>query len=148
VGDFDGLKGPDLAVGDFGGSDTVSVLLNDGAGGFTPAPGSPFPSDGGRATSGEVGDFDGLKGPDLAVASVGSDTVSVLLNDGAGGFTPAPGSPFDSGGCFPTSVAVGDFDGLKGPDLAVANSSSGTVSVLLNDGAGGFTPAPGSPFPS
>ena len=32
----------------------------------------------------------------------------------------------------PWSVAIGDLDGINGPDLAVANSSSDDVSVLLN----------------
>ncbi len=32
----------------------------------------------------------------------------------------------------PQSVAIGDLDGVNGPDLAVANLISGDVSVLLN----------------
>ncbi|MCH8007162.1 MAG: right-handed parallel beta-helix repeat-containing protein, partial [Planctomycetes bacterium] len=36
------------------------------------------------------------------------------------------------------SVAIGDLDGVNGPDLAVANQSSGDVSVLLNQGDGTF----------
>jgi hypothetical protein len=38
-------------------------------------------------------------------------------------------------------VAVGDLDGVNGPDLAVANELGDDVSVLLNDGAGNFAPA-------
>ena len=38
----------------------------------------------------------------------------------------------------PYSVAVGDFNGDARPDLAVANYTSNTVSVLLGNGAGGF----------
>jgi FG-GAP-like repeat len=41
----------------------------------------------------------------------------------------------------PTSVARGDFNGDGKPDVAVANISSNNVSVLLGDGAGGFSPA-------
>src|SRR5881396_3796233 len=46
----------------------------------------------------------------------------------------------------PVSVAVGDFNGDRVPDLAVANNGDNTVSVLLGDGIGGFHAAPGSPF--
>src|SRR5439155_1263538 len=41
---------------------------------------------------------------------------------------------FASGGLDPSSVAVGDFNGDGVPDLAVANSRSDTVSVLLGGG--------------
>jgi hypothetical protein len=36
-------------------------------------------------------------------------------------------------GSFPYSVAVGDFNGDGKPDLAVANSDSNNVSVLINN---------------
>jgi len=55
----------------------------------------------------------------------------VLLGNGAGAFTAAPGSPFPVG-AWPTSVAVGDFNGDGKPDLAIANSNDNTVTVLLN----------------
>src|SRR5262249_25630934 len=38
----------------------------------------------------------------------------------------------------PRAVAVGDFDGDGRPDLAVANSTSNTVSILLGQGGGTF----------
>src|SRR2546427_3865796 len=44
-------------------------------------------------------------------------------------------------GTHPQSVAVGDFNGDGRPDLAVANSGSNTVSVLLGIGDGTFQPA-------
>ncbi len=50
-------------------------------------------------------------------------------------------------GAAPASVAIGDFDrdGRK-LDLAVANSGSRNVSILLGNGRGEFTQAAGSPF--
>ena len=48
----------------------------------------------------------------------------------SGGFTAATGSPFAVGTLL-ISVAVGDFNGDGIEDLAVANSSDGTVTVLL-----------------
>ena len=44
-------------------------------------------------------------------------------------------------GSAPESVAIGDLDGDQVPDLAVANSSSDNVSVLLGLGDGTFAPA-------
>src|ERR1700735_3387606 len=61
-------------------------------------------------------------------------------------FTPAPGSPVQVG-LLPESVAIGDLNGDGKPDLAIANKSDFTVTVLLGNGTGGFTAALGSPFP-
>src|ERR1035438_5079353 len=44
-------------------------------------------------------------------------------------------------GSFPQSVAVGDFNGDGKLDLALADQSSGTVSVLLGNGDGTFQAA-------
>jgi len=144
VGDFNRDGKPDLAIAnksDF----TVTVLLGNGTGGFTAALGSPFPV-GAEPQSVAVGDFNGDGKPDLAIANSGANTVTVLLGNGAGGFTPAPDSPFPVG-AVPVSVAVGDFNGDGKPDLAIANQSGNTVTVLLGNGTGGFTAASGSPFP-
>jgi hypothetical protein len=70
---------------------------------------------------------------DLAVTSnVTSSTaskVSVLLGNGDGTF----GTPFDfDTGPTPYFVIAKDFNGDGKLDLAVANYSSGTVTILLN----------------
>jgi hypothetical protein len=145
VGDFNGDGIPDLATANLGGSqDTVTVLLGNGSGGFTAAPGSPF-TVGINPTSVVVGDFNGDGIQDLAVANSSSNSISVLLGNGSGGFTAAPGSPF-AAGTNPLSVVVGDFNGDGIQDLAAANLNGGNVTVLLGNGSGGFTAAPGSPF--
>jgi hypothetical protein len=143
VGDFNADGKPDIAISNVL-DGTVTVLLGDGSGGFTPASGSPVAT-GNAPRSMAVGDFNGDGKPDLAVTNEFMNAVTVLLGDGAGGFTPASGSPFATG-TSPASVAVGDFNGDGKPDLAIANSMDGTVTVLSGTGAGGFTPASGSPF--
>ncbi len=67
----------DLVTAD--GSKTVSVLLGAGAGTLTP----PLVFAAGSVPKAvAVGDFNGDGRPDVAAANVGSDDVSVLLNDG------------------------------------------------------------------
>ncbi len=134
-GDFDGDGDLDLATAN-NGSDDVSVLLGDGAGGFVAAPAVAAGTNPRSVTS---GDFDGDGDLDLATANANSDDVSVLLGDGAGGFVAAP---VVAVGSTPFSVTSGDFDGDGDLDLATANFSSSNVSVLLGDGAGGFVAAP------
>ena len=54
-------------------------------------------------------------------------------------FGPAPiGLPV---GDAPVALAVADLDGDGATDLAVANGSEDSVSVLLGDGLGGFVAA-------
>src|SRR5439155_18991020 len=77
VGDFNGDGVPDLAVANFGsGTDSdpgsISVLLGAGDGTFQAA--QPFAA-GGTPVSVAVADFDGDGKPDLAVASVYSNSV-------------------------------------------------------------------------
>ena len=43
-------------------------------------------------------------------------------------------------GSSPASVAVGDFNGDGKPDLAVANTGSGTISIFMGNGDGAFQP--------
>src|SRR5437764_1327071 len=44
-------------------------------------------------------------------------------------------------GSGPTAVAVGDLNNDGRPDLAIANGSSATISIMLNIGNGRFAPA-------
>lgn len=143
VGDFNGDGNLDLAITNEL-DNTVTVLLGDGTGGFKPAIASPF-AVGGNPAFVVVGDFNGDGNLDLAVANLDSKNVTVLLGNGTGWFKAAPTSPF-AVGSEPVSMAVGDFNGDSIPDLAIANSGSNNVTVLLGDGTGGFKASPGSPF--
>ena len=145
TGDWNGDGRLDLAVANFG-SANVTILLGDGAGGFIPAAGSPVavgPSP--RAVT--AGDWNGDGRLDLAVANFASTNVTILLGNGAGGFSPAAGSPVATG-TSPASLTAGDWNGDGKLDLATADSGSNAITILLGDGAGGFSPAAGSPVPA
>jgi hypothetical protein len=102
---------------------------------FTEAADSPF-GVGVSPQTVESGDFNGDGRPDLAVANSGSNTVTILLAQAAGGFAAEADPPAVAGG--PKAIAVDDFNGDGRPDLAVG-SENGTVTVLLRQAAGGFT---------
>jgi len=83
--------------------------------------------------------------PDIIVANMEDETVTVLLGDGRGRFAPAPGSPFACGPA-PNDIAVADMNGDGNPDLVIANTGTPYITILLGNGKGGFAPAPHSPF--
>ena len=87
-----------------------------------------------------VGDFNSDGQPDLAVANDSypfPGTVSVLLGNADGSFQEARNF---AAGSFPSSVAVGDFNGDGRQDLVVTNfyNDSNEVSVLFGNGDGTF----------
>jgi len=105
------------------GSESVPVTARaTGAGGADPsfAPGGPIPV-GHLPFSIATADLNGDGKPDLAVANRHSNNVTVLLGNGAGGFSAAPGSPVEVGG-EPFSVVTADFNGDGRPDLAAGNA--------------------------
>jgi hypothetical protein len=84
---------------------------------------------------------------DMVIANSESATVGVLIGKGDGTFakvaTYGTGSPYANdmdSATGPLSVAVGDLDGDGKPDIVSANTSPGTVSVLLAKGDGTFAP--------
>jgi len=145
VNDLNGDGKLDLAVANLNAS-TVSVLLNNTARGPA-SPGFALKQDVGTSNgprSIAVEDLNGDGKPDLAISSVSSNSVSVLLN------TTAPGANVSSFalkkdfavGSNPVSVFASDLNRDGKPDLVVANINSNTVSVLLNTtGPGAGTPS-------
>ena len=152
-----GGRPADIAVGDWNKDgmldvvtcnegDTATVLLGNGRGGFTPAPGSPISV---AAHLVAVGDVNNDRNPDLAFTHHDSFGVVVLLGAGDGRFAPAPGSPFAAhrgAKAHNHGLALSDVNSDGRLDITTSNQDDNSVSVLLGDGRGGFTPAPGSPF--
>src|SRR6202162_295764 len=74
----------------------------------------------------------------LAIALVLLISLGYPAKSGAVTFGPATNYPVGTG---PAAVAVGDFNGDGKPDVAVANSGSTFVSILLGNGNGTFQAA-------
>ena len=144
--DFNGDGRQDLAAGSFNPppNNSIKLLLGDGAGRFNLAPGSPVSASQGIAAL-AVADFNGDGRADLAAGHIDADYVTLLLGDGSGGLSIAARPPVTFG-ISRFDVAVADFNGDNRPDLAVINSDRGWLSILLGNGDGTFSDAPGSPL--
>jgi hypothetical protein len=120
-------------------STALSQMVNSVAGnGFTSV--TTVGADG-DSTHIAVGDFDGDGKADLALSNFNNNYVSVYIGNGDGTFQPAMNSSTSSSSFpYPSSVAVGDFNGDGKLDLVVANQGSDTVGVLIGNGDGTFQP--------
>ena len=139
-----------IAAGGCAGGGCANVLLGNGDGTFNTTV-ATYNSSGISALSVAVADVNRDGHPDVVVANQCSDDtctssdVAVLLNNGSGIFAAA--APYDSGGLFSDSVAIGDVNRDGKPDIIVANSSAsstvddGNVGVLLGNGDGTFKTA-------
>jgi len=146
VGDFNRDGRLDLAIANHE-TQHLTVLLGDGRGGLAPAPNSPFtvavrPHTHGVAT----GDFNGDGNLDLVTDSWAEDRLAVLFGDGEGSFG-TPGTYVAVGKHPYQRIRVADLNGDGKADIVSPNLEGGNVTVLLNDGKGGFRQPTSSPFP-
>jgi hypothetical protein len=145
--DLNGNGSLDLVSADSFGT-TVTVLMNNGTGGFSSAPGSPITvTTTDQLVEVVAGDLNGDRRPDLVVETPVDHTITVFLGNGDGSFIAQnpialaalldPPS-FESA----TPMALGDVNGDGNLDLAVSASPfdlSAGLYLLLGKGDGTFT---------
>jgi hypothetical protein len=112
---------------------SISVLLNDGKGGFLGRTDYPV---GNSPQAVLAADFNNDGVPDVAVANRGANTVSIFLGNSNGTLRAATAV---NAGAGPAVLASGDFNHDGKMDLAVLNQIAATVSVYLGRGDGTFT---------
>jgi Family of unknown function (DUF1028)/FG-GAP-like repeat len=132
IANFDGTNGPDVSC--ILTNSTLATLLNDGAGNLA----APLTRTAGTNPNAiTVLDTDGNGTMDIVVTN--PSTARLLVFRGAGNGTFTAGTPVTTPPS-PSALGSGDFNGDGRPDLIVAcGGTAPTVTVYLNNGAGGFT---------
>ena len=127
-------------------SNDVTILFGDGLGAFPTIAQFPLGSQADGPISIVAGYFTGGAALDLAVGEQSSDSVSVLVGDGHGGFLALPPIPvlpassLDGQPSVLEELVAGDFLGNGSVQLAavsVGSDSAGTdqLSILENSGS-------------
>jgi hypothetical protein len=140
TGDFDGDGSPDVASANQGpiplfGS-AIGVTLGNGHGGLSDPVTTDLP-DGEGACDIAAGNFDGVRGTDVAVVSCttgGSGAIVSLTSDGDGSFTVRQQLPNTD----PGQIASADFNGDGTDDLAFSRRGTPEVRIYLGRGNGRF----------
>ncbi len=140
TGDFNKDTWPDLAVSNYGTNGTtgrsVSLLLNDQSGGFTP---SLLEQGTMRAFGLSAADLNGDTNPDLVVGDIDNgQRIGVMLGNGDGTF----GAPafYDYGaGWDPSGIAIADFNQDLAMDLVVMRGNWYARELSIYPGVGDGT---------
>jgi len=155
VGDLDADGHLDLATSIRGESPeshpaSVEIRRGDGKGGFAVAPDQTLPVAPDPIFVAIV-DLNNDGHGDIVLSHGHTNILSIFLNDGKGVLTPGRGPAINIGWPAWEFLAT-DINGDKNVDLIATTVESNApfaskVVVLLGDGHGEFTTAPGSPFP-
>jgi hypothetical protein len=127
-------------------NDNLSILEGDGAGEFAPA--IHLATDPGPARM-AFADVTGNGHSDIITLNHSGHSISVLAGDGTGQYAAASSYPIfvpeewpcsiDPRPCpWPWGMYLGDVTGNGHLDVVTANTEQDTVTVMVNDGLGGF----------
>lgn len=137
--DFNNDGKLDLAVTQPG-NGKISILLNDGTGGFqSDAFNAPSVFFGSQPTAIEAGDFNNDNKADLIVLGHNTSNFLVLLGTGTGTFATSFNGPLQGNSSFSDDLAAGDFNGDGKSDLAVIRGAANVIHVLQGNGNGNFS---------
>ena len=134
VADVNGDGKPDLISANYN-TGTLTVLTNKGGGNFAIASTTATLGAGAHPLSLVAADITGNGVMAMVCANFGSNTLSVLTNNGAAKFILAATLKV---GKEPAIVAAADVNRDGKLDLICANSGTNTLTVLTNNGAGVF----------
>lgn len=150
VADFDGNGSADLVITNRD-DDSITVLRGDKNGNFVAVDEpivdaeqqeiNPHPLSAPIAVV--AGFFDSDTFADIAVVNEGDNSVIVLLGNGNGTFHPiVQNTSIVQNGVenAPKTIIAGDFNQDQRMDMAISNSGSGTITVLLGSTDGTFQP--------
>ncbi|CAF4938042.1 unnamed protein product, partial [Rotaria sp. Silwood1] len=135
IGDINNDTRLDIVVAN-GGSNDVSVLLQYNRGAITYEM-SLAPGGGSSLRYVVIGDLNNDTNLDIILANYGTNNIGVLFGYGNGSFENQ--MMLSTGmNSQPISVAVGDFNGDREVDIAVANHGTKHVDMMLGNGQGKF----------